>query len=1350
MPTAQHVAETLRQIFNNIKRPNFAEDNVTITAMPKTRAIMVAATPEKMVDAKRLIEQLDTPEVSPAMDFRVWQLTYAQPSQAVSLLNKMLDDYRKAHPDETVSVVVDDRTKCLIVTAQASMFEQIDKIMKNIDVRPPYADAEVMVVPLLKADAPTLAALLNEMLKPDKEGQVTPEAKALQEQIKLLHVRSASGELLPELDLTKPIKIMANPTASSLQGANALVITSTAENNKALAAVVKLMDTVPVSEAVKVRLVVLKNANAESVKKVLDEVFAQGAKQLAGRAGTAAAGKAEPIEGEKALVKPLTVSIDSRTNAVVLSGSEDTLELAQRILTDLDRDSGKFVTEVRLFKLANADATKLVPILQAVFSESGGSGGGNVPGAEGVSTQVTRLVKKIGSDLYKSEYPKTRQALALQADGSTNTLVVATRGDVMPIIADVIQSMDIPGAGSLNTVRFFPLVNADASRLVNVITGLYTGPNADRVRAEDKPTVQADTRTNSLIVSASDKTFAMLTALLEKLDAKSSIDLHEIRLLPLMNADAEALAATFQKMMDARVERQKDLGNKDAEAVRVMVMADGRSNSLIVGGSPEAYELIKSLAEKMDGAAPALSGQIQVIPLTNGNAGTLATTLSSLFDKRYQNAATKEVQRQKPVVLADMRTNSLLVAANQDDSMVLKSLLEKLDLKPTNPAVQLVVVPLEHNDAGVVGPMIKRLFDARVKSMQQPGQSANPQDQVDVETDALANALILSCSPENLSLIKGLLAKVDVEPPTQTGVVRIYAMQNGDAQGIASTLDSLVTKGLYKPAMMASSTASNNASTAKEKISIVADQRTNVLIISASKENFAVLEEVIKKLDSPEAKGLGADIRMYTLKHADAGRLAPSLQKFFDAKRQAETAVDKNKTPPLAVTFTPDSRTNTMLVAGSPDAFNAVDAMMETLDGDEVRSTSIFKVFRLKYATAKESADQMDKLFKGRPKPAEGGKELDPVTVVADKKSNALIVGANTEDMQATENLIGRLDQKIDSDNTQHIITLHKADAKRVLQTVEDLYKNLGGMSDMGVAIGVDERTNSLVVSAGQDEMDRIEGIAKTLDDDKLSNITEIRIFPLRNADATELADLLTKTLTKKLENPSSQPSNRQALIQFIQNLPSGQRLITKALQEGVLITPDKRSNALVVTAPIESLELLKSLIEAMDNVPPRSAQIKCFVLTNADASQMAITLKELFHLSGGTTRTSKSSTSGTSPSTPSLGSSGSSSASNEAVTYTLEGSDGARATATVGSAQDSTLTITVDPRTNTLLVGGTDQYVKLATRVIEELDRYPAQERICRIYRLRNAQSGEIENAMRKWLDEERSASPKPWAMIM
>ena len=188
--------------------------------------------------------------------------------------------------------------------------------------------------------------------------------------------------------------------------------------------------------------------------------------------------------------------------------------------------------------------------------------------------------------------------MSVQADAGTNILVVAARNDVMPLIADVVESMDIPGAGSLNTVRFFPLKNADATRLSTVIQSLYAGPNAALVRIEDRPTVTVDTRTNTLIVSTSENTFTMLTHLVAKLDNETPIDLRDLRLLALQNAEAMTLAGTLQQMMDPREQRQSSLGVKDAEALRVIVDADARSNSLIVGGSGDSFQIVQEIAEK--------------------------------------------------------------------------------------------------------------------------------------------------------------------------------------------------------------------------------------------------------------------------------------------------------------------------------------------------------------------------------------------------------------------------------------------------------------------------------------------------------------------------------------------------------------------------------------------------------------------------------------------------------------------------------------------------------------------------------------------------------------------------------
>jgi len=740
----------------------------------------------------------------------------------------------------------------------------------------------------------------------------------------------------------------------------------------------------------------------------------------------------------------------------------------------------------------------------------------------------------------------------------------------------------------------------------------------------------------------------------------------------------------------------------------VIVVPDERSNSLIVGGSPESFKLVESLARQLDEAAPALGGRIQLHPLKEANAGTLSQTLSNLFTQRYQAARTPEVQRQRPVILPDLRTNSLLVAANSDDTKVLESLLTKLDVKLVDPAVRLVVVPLKHNDAGVVGPTINNIFRARLESMTPPGQTPAPQDRVDVASDALANALIISASKENLDLIAGLLAKVDVEPPAETGIVRIYRLENSDAQRIATMLDGLFSKGLYKPGLAAASAAL----AAREKVSVAVDVRTNVLIVSASKENFAVIDEIIKKIDASEDFGLLGDVRLYQLKRADATRLAPTLQQFFTAKRQAEQATGASGRS-LPVSVIPDARTNTLLVAGSRESFKAVEAMIARLDGEQVVPANEFRVFYLKQATAAALQPTLQRLFDQR---VARGNTKDAVTVVADPKANALIVSASPEDMKLAESLIAKLDSEPKAPGTAlQIFPLVKADAARVAETIRNLYESQGGVAAAGVGISVDERINALVVSGGAADLKRVSELIEQLDRDTVTRVTEIRVFSLENAEASELAQILTDALTNKPKALTAESPNRQTILQLVTRTKDGKELITSALQEGVLVTPDARTNALVVSAPIQFMPLLESLIVALDSTTPRMAEIRVFALKNADCRRMGDVLTDLFKLqqTGGDMRS---------------------------VKYTLVASQPANgASATMGTAAQYALSITVDPRTNSLLVGGTKQYVNLCAGIITELDASPAQERMTRVYRLRNARAGDIETALRSFLDQER-----------
>lgn len=101
--------------------------------------------------------------------------------------------------------------------------------------------------------------------------------------------------------------------------------------------------------------------------------------------------------------------------------------------------------------------------------------------------------------------------------------------------------------------------------------------------------------------------------------------------------------------------------------------------------------------------------------------------------------------------------------------------------------------------------------------------------------------------------------------------------------------------------------------------------------------------------------------------------------------------------------------------------------------------------------------------------------------------------------------------------------------------------------------------------------------------------------------------------------------------------------------------------------------------------------------------------------------------------------------ASQRSIQYTLvrnsgngEGEQDA-ASATVGTAEQNALTITVDPRTNSLLVGGTEHYVTLVSQIIDSLDAAEANERRTEVVRLKNSQAQDVATAIRNFLDQER-----------
>ena len=718
---------------------------------------------------------------------------------------------------------------------------------------------------------------------------------------------------------------------------------------------------------------------------------------------------------------------------------------------------------------------------------------------------------------------------------------------------------------------------------------------------------------------------------------------------------------------------------------------------------------------------------MRIVPLQHATAQRLSSTLTTLLQRRVAGGS-RGGQLNRTVVLPDPRTNSLLIAASDADSKLLDELIAKLDKPFDNPNLEPQIITLEQNEAVRLAATIRSVFAARLQALAQSGVQPDPQDRVNVEADLLSNSLIITASKENMKVVSDLVQKLDQEP-TAEGLVETITLKYADVQRVTTMLRTLVQQGVYRPGS-GSLTRRGGSGSSRDSFAVVPDIPSNTLVISASPENMALARELIKEIDTEENYKY-SDVKTFTLKHARAGTIINTLNQFFQRKASAERAAGIRERA-LAVTIAADERSNVILVTAGKEDIDLLEKMLIDLDTAEIDARMSFNIYPLKNATASKLQMTLQRLFQNRPARIRGVAS-DPITVVADSWANALIIGAGPDDVEMVESLIAQLDKPEVGEIKVQVFPMVHADAQRVATTVQALLRGQsGGYGGTGPTVSVDERTNAIIVSAGDNDIKRLEELVKKLDTAEVERVNEIRIFPLNFARASETATLLNSILNQNPRNLNQTSTSRQALLQFITRTPEGEELISSALHEGILITPDTRSNSLIVSAPVDYMGFLESLVQRLDQSLPQEAKIQIFSLKNADARQMAQVLTALFRLQV---------TSGA--------------AAERSVQYTLvkplndfeltgaetdvvEGEEGKAAV--VGSAEQYALTVTVDLRTNTVLVGGTEHYVSLAKEIIETLDAHPAQERQAKVYRLKNSSASDIEVALRTFLQEDLS----------
>ena len=274
------------------------------------------------------------------------------------------------------------------------------------------------------------------------------------------------------------------------------------------------------------------------------------------------------------------------------------------------------------------------------------------------------------------------------------------------------------------------------------------------------------------------------------------------------------------------------ISEKDAFQVFESVLAVNGFTTVQAGVMTKIMPSVKARTENIDtlhhGEASQPEDKIvtQLIPLTHTTPAEMKKVLAPLVSKTS-------------VVIAHTQSGILIVTDTLSNIQKLLSIIKSLDVDYSSD--ELEVVPLEYATATSIATTINSIFQRTAA----PKKGAITTAGVKVVPYDRINALIIMAGPGDVLRVKRLIAMLDTEPERNEGNIRVVYLQHATAKELVTVLTSLPGQ------EQAKGKGPQKTPAISKDVKVMADEETNALIITASRSEFKVLEDVIKKLDIP-------------------------------------------------------------------------------------------------------------------------------------------------------------------------------------------------------------------------------------------------------------------------------------------------------------------------------------------------------------------------------------------------------------------------------------------------------------------------------------------------------------------
>jgi general secretion pathway protein D len=279
----------------------------------------------------------------------------------------------------------------------------------------------------------------------------------------------------------------------------------------------------------------------------------------------------------------------------------------------------------------------------------------------------------------------------------THGFAAVRNGNVLRIIPDKeARSASTPvvksqprGENADFVTQIIELKNVNASKLIPVLRPLV--PQQGHMAA------YADA--NAIIISDTADNVKKIYEIIQSLDKTTA---NEMEIFKLKHSSVEEFMKIVEKVLNQSDGGGGKKGGSDSQA---SVVADKRSNSIIVTGSDKQRSMVKTLIEKLDGPLES-SGNAQVFQLKYAKAKDLAPILAKVaqsLTKISSDAAKAKGGEQSASIEADEASNALIITASGDVMEGIQNIIKQLDMPRKQVLVEAIIVEMVADDGKSLG-----------------------------------------------------------------------------------------------------------------------------------------------------------------------------------------------------------------------------------------------------------------------------------------------------------------------------------------------------------------------------------------------------------------------------------------------------------------------------------------------------------------------------------------------------------------------------------------------------------------------------------------------------------------------